>query len=113
MTDTYLEQAALARKFGVEAQPPLDGEKVGVSQSLREGVLPIHGLRHPPAADTSGWYLWAGEYSEAADFFAPLHIEHLLRWNSAVLPYLGLPPGWRFLIAPGHEDVWFDRSLLI
>lgn len=22
------------------------------------------------------------------------------------------PPGWRFLIAPGHEDVWFDASLL-
>ena len=24
----------------------------------------------------------------------------------------GLPPGWRFLIAPGHEDVWYDGSLL-
>jgi hypothetical protein len=27
------------------------------------------------------------------------------------MPYLSLPPGWRFLIAPGHEDVWEDQSL--
>jgi hypothetical protein len=27
-------------------------------------------------------------------------------------PYLALPPGWRFLIAPDYEDVWFDESLL-
>ncbi len=25
-----------------------------------------------------------------------------------VLPYLALPPGWRFLIADGYEDGWFD-----
>lgn len=29
-----------------------------------------------------------------------------------VLPYLGLPPGWRFRIAPGHSDVWDDPELL-
>jgi hypothetical protein len=33
-------------------------------------------------------------------------------WCPAVLPYLELPPGWRFLIALGHEDVWEDPSLL-
>lgn len=22
------------------------------------------------------------------------------------------PAGWRFLIAPGHEDVWYDEALL-
>jgi hypothetical protein len=26
--------------------------------------------------------------------------------------FLGLPPGWRFLIAGEHEDVWEDPSLL-
>ncbi|WP_434048948.1 MULTISPECIES: immunity protein Imm33 domain-containing protein [Sorangium] len=26
--------------------------------------------------------------------------------------FLGLPPGWRFLIADEHEDVWKDPSLL-
>jgi hypothetical protein len=23
-----------------------------------------------------------------------------------------LGPGWRFLVAPGQEDVWFDPNLL-
>jgi hypothetical protein len=26
--------------------------------------------------------------------------------------YLALPAGWRFLLAPDHEDVWFDVNLL-
>ena len=35
-----------------------------------------------------------------------LHAVHLADHCPSVLPYLGLPPGWRFLIAPGYEDVW-------
>ena len=31
----------------------------------------------------------------------------------STLPYLGLAPGWRFLIAPGYEDVWYDEKLLL
>ncbi|WP_459166268.1 hypothetical protein [Sinorhizobium meliloti] len=23
-----------------------------------------------------------------------------------------MPPGWRFLIANGYEDVWYDETLL-
>ncbi|WP_438268855.1 immunity protein Imm33 domain-containing protein [Paraburkholderia youngii] len=26
--------------------------------------------------------------------------------------YLALPPGWRVLLAPDYEDVWFDGELL-
>lgn len=50
--------------------------------------------------------------SEEADFFLPLHVEHVGQWCPEVEPYLALPPGWRFLIAPGYEDVWFDPTLL-
>lgn len=39
-------------------------------------------------------------------------VAHLRDHAPEVLPYLALPPGWRFLIAPGHEDVWFDEQLL-
>jgi len=50
--------------------------------------------------------------SDDPDFFRPLHVEHVAEWCPEVQPYLALPPGWRFLIAPGHEDVWFDPALL-
>ena len=86
--------------------------KVGVARNVRSDVQPLNGLRVAPTEGTFGWYLWAGEHiSEAEDFFEPLHIEHLVEWCPAALPYLELPPGWRFLIAPGHEDVWFDPML--
>lgn len=45
-------------------------------------------------------------------FFQPLHRAHISELCPQVVPYLGLPPGWRFLIADGYEDVWFDPSLL-
>jgi hypothetical protein len=30
----------------------------------------------------------------------------------ALVPYLGLAPGWRVLLAPSHIDVWYDPMLL-
>ena len=52
--------------------------------------------------ETSGWYVWAGEaFSDAPDFFQPMHIEHVISRCPEILPYLGLAPGWRFLIADG------------
>ena len=49
--------------------------------------------------------------SDDPDFFVPLHGKHLTEWALMVLPYLGLPPGWRFLITEGYEDVWEDPGL--
>ena len=92
------------------ASPP--DMKVGLAKNVRTSDLPIHGLRHPPEADTSGWFIWAGEeLSDHPDFFEPTHVGHLAELIPEVMPYLALPPGWRFLIAPGHEEVWEDPSL--
>jgi hypothetical protein len=114
MGDSALSaQIALAARFGVDPQPPVPGEKAGVAANVRERQWPINGLRHSPAADTCGWYIWAGEeLSSADDFFLPVHVEHLSDWCPEVIPYLALGPGWRFLIAPDYEDVWFDESLI-
>jgi hypothetical protein len=87
--------------------------KVGIAENVRTGLLPIHGLRHPPEAGATGWYIWAGDRLSAdPDFFRPVHLEHLNEWCPLVLKYLGLPPGWRFLVTASYEDVWYDPSLL-
>jgi hypothetical protein len=107
------EQAAICSRYGAIPLAIDLAAKVGVARNVRDGLVPLNGLRHPPEGDTCGWYLWAGEeFSEDADFFVPLHVEHLAEWCPQVIPYLGLPPGWRILIAPGYEDVWSDKSLL-
>ena len=87
---------------------------LGVSRSLlgSDWTWPIHGLRHPPEDQANGWYIWTGDLSADEDFFQPLHQSHLVERVPELERLLVLPPGMRFLIAPGHEDVWEDLSLL-
>jgi hypothetical protein len=73
---------------------------------------PIHGLRHPIASDTTGWFIWCGDYSAAKDFFKPVHTTHVIESLPEIAALLGLPPGYRFLVAQDHQDVWFDATLL-
>jgi|SRR5690554_218431 len=86
--------------------------KVGVSLGVKNNERPIHGMRVKAENGTSGWYIWTGEWSDESDFFVPLHGVHLHDWADLVLPYLGLPEGWRFLVSEGYEDVWQDLSIL-
>ncbi|MBK1707381.1 hypothetical protein [Halochromatium glycolicum] len=114
MTDAIeSSQKEVCERYGAACHPSPSDMKVGIALNVREGITPINGLRHPPEGDTTGWYIWAGEELPSdPDFFKPLHVEHLSDWCPQVQKYLGLPPGWRFLIAGDYEDVWFDETLL-
>jgi hypothetical protein len=97
---------------GVE---PRTNDKLGASRSVIDGdpwEWPLHGLRHEPESDTTGWYLWTGELREDPDFFLPWHVSHALDRCPALDRLLELPPGSRFIYAPGYLDVWDDPSLL-
>jgi hypothetical protein len=81
--------------------------------SKTAGLLPLNGLRHESNELASGWYLWCGEeFSDASDFFEPIHVFHLYEQDPEVAQLLGLAPGFRFLLAGGYLDVWFDERLL-
>ena len=109
-----LEQKLLCRSYHTSCCPTLPYQKIGISDNANSGDLPLNGLRHLPVNDTCGWYIWAGEkMSEEPDFFKPVHVFHLSEILPDVLKFLALPPGWRFLLAPGYEDVWYDPSLLV
>lgn len=104
-------QNETCRRFGVSPLACQMSLKVGISRNVKDGATPINGVRVRPEGDTTGWYIWAGEYSDAADFYLPLHAEHLVEWCPQVIPYLGLPTGWRFLLASNYEDVWYDADI--
>lgn len=109
----YSEQKRVCEKYGAEFVAAPENLKLGISLSVKEGATPIHGLRHPPVGDTTGWYIYGGqEASTAEDFYKPLHVSHVDEWSTLIRKYLGLAPGWRFLVADDHEDVWFDKALL-
>jgi hypothetical protein len=106
-------QRDLCRRLGLEPVAAEVDMKVGLARNVASGIQPVNGLRHPPEGDTTGWYIWAGEEpGQEPDFFQPVHVQHLHSICPAVIPYLALPPGWRFLVAPKYEDVWEDASLL-
>lgn len=105
-------QQALCNQYSARfvSTPPTD--KVGFAKATA-GLKPIHGLRHPQTAGTSGWYIWCGEsFSESDDFFEPQHASHLYESLAQVSHLFGLPPGYRFLLAEDYLDVWYDESLL-
>jgi hypothetical protein len=106
------QQAAICKQFGSPVSVPSSDLKVGIALETL-GLTPLNALRHPPEAGTSGWYIWGGEHlSKAPDFFQALHVAHLAEHCATLVPYLGLAPGWRVLLARGHEEVWYDKSLL-
>jgi hypothetical protein len=107
------EQREVCERFGVAPWPASKELKVEVARNVKPGSLPVNGRRRRPEGEMVGWYVWGGDQPPVdPDFFAPLHLEHLLEWCPKVWRYLALPPGWRFLIASDHEDVWRDPSLL-
>lgn len=116
MSNIEIRQLEICNKYGVKFEPSALDLKVGISLDIKEKSKsePINALRHPIISDTTGWYIWAGEYSDDKDFFQPLHVTHLEEWCPLIFPYLGLPVGSRVLIAENgnYVDVWEDLSLL-
>jgi hypothetical protein len=107
------QQLAICARLNVEPEIPPPGEKLGIALATID-LQPLNGFRHPPEEGTSGWFIWGGvEFSDDSDFFEPLHVSHMSSQCPAAIPYLALPPGWRFLVAPDFEDIWFDSSLLV
>jgi hypothetical protein len=105
-------QRLVCRNHGLDYVPADPDSKLGFALETA-GRVPVNGMRHPPQGDTNGWYIWCGEeLSQSPDFFSPLHTRHLRERCPDALPYLGLPPGARFLVAGDHVDVWYDASLL-
>jgi hypothetical protein len=113
MSNLVEQQKEVCRRFSADYEALELDLMVGISKNFLSGVLPLNGLRHPQEGQSCGWFLWAGEeFSEAPDFFEVWHAHHLVGRRPDVAKYLGLGPGWRFLIAFDYEDVWFDSKLL-
>lgn len=110
--EIQIEQRGICNTYTAKFTPTPGEVKSGFATSTN-GLLPINGLRHPVTGDTSGWFIWCGEeFSLATDFFAPLCTSHLYEEYPEIAKLLGLPHGYRFLLAGEYLDVWYDASLL-
>lgn len=104
------KQKEVCKTTGSEVIYPSPDDIAGVAiHTAKES--PIYGVREDPENGSSGWYIWAGEYSDAADFFKPLHIEHIKDFFPHVEKYLALSPNHKFIVdRNGYEDVWIENE---
>lgn len=102
------EQAGVCQRVGSPFHPVDYDLKLGLAMdTLRD--MPITGVRTAPENGTDGWYIWGGEYSDAPDFFKPVHVHHVLELLPMIAKYLALAPGFKFIVDDeGYEDVWFE-----
>jgi hypothetical protein len=105
------DQKQICQRFGAEYAPPDMNGRVGIALQTLEN-LPLHAVRVQPENGDCGWYIYGGEVSADVNFYQPLCVAHLPDYCAMIVPYLALPPGWRVLLAPAYEDVWFDDELL-
>lgn len=105
-------QKTLCAKHSSSFIPADSSSILGIARDFTWEAWPVNGLRHYPEANTTGWYVWTGEYSTDKEFFLPTHVSHIEHQYPTLARYLGLAPGWRFLFDPTYEDVWFDEALL-
>jgi len=97
----------------IDPRRPQPDDVIGLAlDTLR--TMPLNGLRYPPQEGGSGWYIWGGDKMlQTADFFSPIQVRYLGDYVSGLLPFLDLPPGFRFLTDNrGRQKAWFDGSLL-
>jgi hypothetical protein len=110
--DIIKHQIEICAKFNSDILPSNSNDKVGIALNTIK-LLPLNALRIKPENGTCGWYIWGGEnLSSDVEFFQPLHVAHLDKYTPELIPYLSLGIGWRVLLAPNYEDVWFDNLLL-
>jgi hypothetical protein len=110
--DLEEQQRSYCKQLKAQCVIPDPNSRVGFAIET-QGRLPINGLRHPPEGNMNGWYLWGGEELPSGDdAFSPVHPHHLIQLRPEVIKFLGLAPGYRFLVAGDTVDVWFDPSLL-
>ncbi|WP_230974055.1 hypothetical protein [Burkholderia territorii] len=98
-------QLDMCRRYGLSDAAPEDMVAVAISTL---GKMPVYGTRISlPERENVSWFFHCGEYSDAVDFYQAVHTDHLAQLLPAVLKYLRLPHGSKFIIDDkGFEDVW-------
>ncbi|MDK2127072.1 immunity protein Imm33 domain-containing protein [Parachitinimonas caeni] len=105
------EQRDVCAKYNSPEFEIDEGGMVAVALSSI-GKNPIYGTRiEKPENGNVSWFFYCGDYSEAPDFFQPIHTSHLDEILPSVKKYLFLSPGFKFIIDDeGYEDVWMEGA---
>lgn len=106
-------EQAISQRFGVAAERPWLFARCLVADDVSDSAAPpLYGARFAPQSDRGdcGWTIWASdadlESVSTTVGFSTITVQELAERRGDVLPYLVLPPGWGFTLAPGHEEAY-------
>jgi hypothetical protein len=108
MNNLHQLQLDTCKKFGLPDTSPENMVAIALSTL---GKFPVYGARVSlPEGGNVSWFFHCGEYSDAPDFYQPVHTDHLAELLPFVMKYLRLPHGSKFIIDDkGFEDVWLAQ----
>ncbi len=97
----------LADRLNIKLVPPVSHSLMAISWLFNPAVPPFVGTRGDPKHKSSGWHLWSGDPHDDSrlDRHNLVHAHHLVDALPEIAPYLALPSGYSFAIAPGTEQL--------
>lgn len=103
------EQMAVCEKY-LSAYLPITPQTMIAIAMQTIGKMPVYGTRvAQKESGEAGWFIHCGDFSEAKDFYQPIHAKHIREYLPLVEAYLALSPGYKFIINDkGYEDVWIE-----
>ena len=112
MRSTIELQKDICKRFGATHFACSDDQFVYFALESK-GYLPVNGERVRGKGEESGWYIWCGAHKKDSEaFFQKVSVYELSEMVPLAYAFLGLPPGFKFLIAGGHQRAWLDENLL-
>lgn len=103
----WREQHEVCERFGAPFTPPRADQMVAVSVGVYEGD-PVQGVRYHAPDHMTGWYATTARFNGDTRTLTVEHLYHLTAKRPDLARYVALPPGYRFDMTGGSDDVWFD-----
>ena len=77
VNNQYLEkQQEICKKYSQDFFATSEELRIGISDNVKSGIMPINGLRHPRTRTLNGWYIWSGEDFNPEEFV--FFLNHLM-----------------------------------
>lgn len=103
-------QAGVCSKHGAQLVAPRPHHTAQIDAALLEPGDAIEGIRYPSGAPDSGWVFFrTGQAAAARLQDKPLW--EITAAQRDLVPFLALPPGYRFALLPDGPKVWFDPEI--
>lgn len=104
----FNQQKKICKKFGLVYQPCDENLYLYISKNFNKEDISIEGKRYVEIDNFSGWYIWSGEEPREIHLYEKVIISDINQYSDALIKFLWLERGTRFLIEEDYINAEFD-----